>query len=66
MNRHRKNKYKRAFKVACSLLNGDCIYGVSVSDYEDTIFEEMMQRDGMVSSRSYERYILENLDKLTN
>ena len=36
--------YKRAFKIACELLNGACLYGVDA----DSIFEAMMKKDGVV------------------
>lgn len=54
--------YKKAFGVACELLNDSWLYGWD----RDKIFEKMMEKDGVVSSRSYERFILENLDYLTN
>lgn len=52
--------YRRAFKIACELLNGDVLYGVD----SDRIFEIMMERDGMVSNDSYEEYILSHLQEL--
>ena len=54
--------YKKAFEIACELLNDSWLYGWD----RDKIFEKMMEKDGVVSSRSYERFILENLDYLTN
>lgn len=59
MTKHRK--YKRAFKVACELLNGDYLFGYD----KDNIFDEMMKKDGVVSSFSYEDFILEHLDRLS-
>ena len=56
----RYKKYKRAFKIACELLNGSYLYGYDA----DRIFDEMMKRDGVVSSLSYEDFILEHLDEL--
>ncbi len=56
----RYKKYKRAFKVACELLNGDYLFGYD----KDNIFEELMKKDGMVSSDSYEEFILKNLNLL--
>ena len=53
-------KYKRAFKVACELLNGDMLYGYDT----DRIFEECMKKDGVVSEKSYEEFILRNLKRL--
>ena len=54
-------KYKKAFSVACELLNGDWLFGVDA----DTIFKEMMEKDGVVSCFQYEEYILNNLKRLT-
>ena len=54
-------KYKKAFKIACKLLNGDFLYG-----YDDVIiFEELMKKDGFVSSRTWEDFILNNLKRLS-
>lgn len=61
MNKHRKNKYKRAFRVACELLNGNIVYGVDA----ETIFQEMMEKDGFCCDKSYEKYILQNLERLS-
>lgn len=52
--------YRRAFKIACDLLNGCVLYGVDA----DRIFEIMMDRDGVVASNSYEEYILNHLQEL--
>lgn len=52
--------YRRAFKIACELLNGDVLYGIDA----DTIFKIMMNKDGMTSSSSYEEYILNHLQDL--
>ena len=49
-----------AFKIACELLNGDVLYGYDTG----RIFEEIMGKDGVVSSRSYEEFILSNLSRL--
>ena len=65
MNKHRKNKYKRAFQVACALLNGDNIYGVECSDFNDIIYQDAMEKDGFCCSKSYEKYILRNLERLS-
>jgi len=53
--------YEDAFTIACELLNGATIGGVN----KDSIFEHMMDKDGIVTTESYEKFILENLDKLT-
>lgn len=55
-----KNKYKQAFKVACELLSDCTLYGYDT----ERIFEIMMERDGVVDAESYEKFILENLEKL--
>lgn len=52
--------YRRAFKIACELLNGSILYGVDA----DKIFEIMMDKDGVVASDSYEEYILNHLQEL--
>ena len=59
MTKHRK--YKKAFQIACELLNGSVLYGYDT----DRIFEEMMEKNGIVSSFSYEDFILEHLDRLS-
>lgn len=56
-----ESKYKRAFKVACELLNDDVLYGYD----RDRIYAEVMQAEGVFSSEDYERYILEHLDSLS-
>lgn len=52
--------YRRAFKIACELLSGSVLYGID----SDKIFETAMQKDGLVSNESYERYILNHLQEL--
>lgn len=52
--------YKRAFKIACELLNGAILYGVD----KDSIFEMMMNKDGVVDNESYENYILSHMNEL--
>ena len=59
MTKHRK--YKKAFRIACDLLNGSVLYGYDT----DRIFEEIMKKNGVVSSFSYEDFILEHLDRLS-
>lgn len=53
--------YKKAFSVACELLIGANLFGTT----EKTMFAEIMEKDGIVSSLGYEKYILDNLAKLT-
>lgn len=54
-------KYKKAFQIACDLLNGSILYGYD----KDRIFEEIMESKGIVGSWSYEEFILTNLDRLS-
>lgn len=54
-------KYKKAFQIACELLNGSVLYGYDT----DRIFEEMMEKNGIVSSFSYEDFILKHLNRLS-
>lgn len=54
-------KYKQAFKIACDLMLGGHLFGYD----EDTIFEEIMNKQGVVSSLDYEKYILSHLDELS-
>ena len=54
-------KYKKAFRIACELLNGSILYGYDM----DRIFEKIMEKDGYVAPWSYEKFILTNLDRLS-
>ena len=54
-------RYKKAFEIACELLNGSILYGYDT----DRIFEEIMEKDGIVGPWSYEEFILANLDRLS-
>lgn len=56
-----QSNYKKAFSVACELLIGANLFGIT----EETMFAEIMEKDGIVSSLRYEKYILENLARLT-
>lgn len=53
--------YKKAFSVACELLIGANLFGVT----EEAMFKEIMEKEGIVSSLGYEKYILDNLSRLT-
>lgn len=55
-----KAQYKRAFEIACDLLNGAVLYGID----SDFIFNHVMERDGCVSAFDYQDFILEHLDRL--
>ena len=54
-----KAQYKRAFEIACDLLNGDNLYGIAA----DNIFGLIMQEHGVVSAFRYKKFILEHLDR---
>ena len=56
------NKYKKAFEIACDLLNGGVIYGIDT----DVLFEKIMEREGVVCSLEYEDFILKNLDRFSD
>lgn len=57
-----KEQYKRAFEIACDLLNGSNLYGID----NDFIFDFMMEKDGVVSNFSYEEFILKYLDRFSD
>ena len=56
-----EHDYKKAFSVACELLIGANLFGTT----EETMFREIMDKEGIVSSLGYEQYILDNLARLT-
>ena len=43
-------------------MNGALIYGID----KDVLFEKFMEKDGVVSSHSYEEFILENIDRFSD
>lgn len=49
-----------ALNIACDLLIGSTLYGY---DY-DRIFDELMKRDGVVSSDSIKEFILDHVEEL--
>ena len=57
-----KAQYKRAFEIACDLLNGAVLYGID----SDFIFNHVMERDGCVSAFDYQDFILAHLDRLSD
>lgn len=57
-----KISYKRAFYVACDLLNGSTIYGIDA----DRLFEILMDREGVVSTNTYFEFIRDNLDRFSD
>ena len=54
------NAYKKAFEIACDLLSGSILFGID----KDSIFAECLEKDRVVTSESYEKYILNNLERL--
>lgn len=60
MRKTRRNKYKRAFRIACELLNGGYLYGYDAAE----IFDLIMIDEGVVSSLEYETFILKHLNRL--
>ena len=57
-----RKKYKRAFEIACELLNGAMIYGVDA----DSIFAYVLETDGCVCASDYEDFILNNIDRFSD
>ena len=57
-----KAQYKRAFEIACDLLNGSNIYGIDA----DEVFALIMQEHDIVSNHQYEKFILEHLDRFSD
>ena len=53
-------KYKKAFRIACDLLNGSVLYGYDT----DRIFEEMMKKNGVVSIYNSREKELKEISKL--
>ena len=56
------NKYKKALEIACELMAGGYIYGIDV----DTLYEKIMEKDGIVCSISYKDFIIKNLDRFSD
>ena len=54
--------YKRAFYVACDLLNGSIIYGIDA----DRLFKILMNKEGVVSTNIYFEFIRDNLDRFSD
>ena len=59
MSRYRK--YKQAFRIACELINGDFLFGYDT----DLIFKEIIKKEGLVCPDLIEKFILENLKRLS-
>ena len=57
-----KAQYKRAFEIACDLLNGSNLYGIDA----DTLFALIMQKYYVVSPYRYQEFILTYLDRFSD
>ena len=57
-----RKKYKRAFNIACELLNGSTIYGVDAY----RIFAYVLKTDGCVCASDYEEFLLNNIDRFSD
>lgn len=57
-----KAQYKRAFEIACDLLNGSVLYGIDA----DNIFGLIMQEYDIVSTFEYQKFILKHLDRFSD
>lgn len=57
-----KAQYKRAFRIACDLLNGSILYGID----DEYIFELIANEYGKVSTFEYQKFILKNLDRFSD
>ena len=57
-----KAQYKRAFEIACDLLNGTILYGIDA----DKLFNICMDKYGVVTSHVYEKFILANIDRFSD
>ena len=57
-----RRTYKRAFEIACELLNGAMIYGVDA----EGIYAYVLETDGCVCASDYEDFILNNLDRFSD
>lgn len=57
-----KKDYEEALKIACELLNGATLYGVD----KEKLFEVMMENEEFVSRNTWQKYILNNLDRFSD
>lgn len=55
-----KQRYDIALSVACDLLNGATLYGYDV----DRIYSEIMDKEGVVTGKSYRKFIFDHLEEL--
>lgn len=56
-----KAQYKRAFEIACDLLNDNILRGIDVD-----LIKLIRQEYGVVSSDEYQKFILANLDRFSD
>ena len=56
------NAYKEPFRVACSLINGDNLYGID----SDVLFEKIMEEKGCCSYIDICNYIVTNIDRFSD
>lgn len=59
-NTRKSVSYKRCLRVACELMLGGILYG---HDYE-SIFAELLEKDGCVCSLNMMEYIVEHIEEL--
>jgi hypothetical protein len=57
-----RDDYKRAFEIACDLLNEGSLYGIDT----DNLFALIMQKYGVVSAIEYQKFILNHLDRFSD
>jgi len=57
-----QGEYKRAFEIACDLLNGSVLYGIDA----DRLFALIMQEYEVVSPYRYQEFILNHLDRFSD
>ncbi len=58
----RKKRLEKALEVACELMNGSIIYGID----EETLWNKIMEIDGVVSSGIIKEFILANIDRFSD
>lgn len=63
MIRNKKIKrLEKALEIACELLNGAMIYGIDA----DTLWNKIMELEGVVSSGIIKDFILTNIDRFSD
>lgn len=56
-----KAQYKRAFEIACDLLNDNILRGIDID-----LIKLIRQEYGVVSGYEYQKFILANLDRFSD